>query len=541
MFDFKTILEALFPDSKLGGIDPEGDLSKLLDGLAEDYQDIYDELQLLANVRNPRLTGNLSDLEREYGIISDTSLSDATRRQMLAHIVYKRPTTASWKHLQNALEDAGFDLIVTQNNPVVDPSDVTVDSFELLVNGNLYTVQEPAYYLAAGSDIAYAGHSRGYSGYYLYFIKTLKEYVVPTEINAHWTWRYVFWVSGVASGWPSSPSVIMGQANPQRETQLKNLILKYKPAFTWCILCVEYPNLLAGTYNTGHILRSLDQGDTWIDLGQQASQTAIRSIIHINNGICLACSQSNGKILRSTDYGANWSDLGQQYSQTSIVPLCHTENGICLVGTATGGLILRSTDYGQNWTNLGQQGSATWITALCYVENGICLAGTYTLGIGKILRSTDYGATWSDLGQQGSEDGIYSIIYLGNGICLAGSYGSAHVFKSEDYGLTWDEIDPGASETGIGTLCFIKDGICLAGTQNTGKILRSIDYGDTWEDLGQLGSETRIYEIIHYRGGVCFAGTSPNGKIYKSIDYGETWDELYDHSSESSIMSLAVI
>lgn len=538
MFDFKTLLETLWPTE----INQDGDLSKLLDGLAEDYQSVYEEIQNIAHIRDPRRTGNLSDLEREYGIIPDFSLSESVRRQMLAHIVYQRPTTASWEYLQNALRDAGFtNLYVTENNPVVNPADVTIDSSELLVNGRLYTSQEPAYYMAAGSDIAYAGHSRGYSGYYLSVNKTLKTYTIPTEINAHWTWRYVFWIGSASSGWPSSPTIVMGQENSQRETQLKNLILKYKPSFTWCILCVEFPQLLAGTYNTGRILRSLNDGDSWEDLGQQASQTAIRSIIHIKDGICLASTQNLGKILRSTDYGKTWSDLGQQYSQTSILPLIYTENGICLAGTATGGLILRSTDYGLTWSNLGQQGSATWITALCYIENGICLAGTYTLGIGKILRSIDYGLTWSDLGQQGSEDGIYAIVYCGNGICLAGSYGSAYIYKSEDYGETWDEIDPGASETAIAALCYIGDGVCLAGTQNLGKILRSEDYGETWEDLGQYGSETRIYEIIYYKRGICLAGTSPNGLIIKSEDYGETWDTLYDHSSESAIMSLAKI
>lgn len=240
-FDFKTLIETLWPDDVFGGIDPNGDLSKLFEGLAEDYQDIYDVLNNLANIRDPRLTDVLSDLEREYGIVSDTSLSDSVRRQMLAHIVYRRPTTASWEHLQNALIDAGFtNLLVTQNNPVVDPADVSSGAGDLLVNGNLYTDQSPAYYMAVGSDIAYVGHSRGYCGYYLKFNKTLKTYSIPTEINAHWTWRYIFWVGGAASGWPSSPVVAQANVDSQRETQLKNLILRYKPSFTWCVLRINW-------------------------------------------------------------------------------------------------------------------------------------------------------------------------------------------------------------------------------------------------------------------------------------------------------------
>lgn len=240
MFDFKTLIEELWPEDVFGGVDPSGDLSKLFEGLAEDYQDIYDVIDGLAHIRDPRLTDILSDLEREYGIVPDTSLTDAVRRQMLAHKMYRRPTTASWEHLQNALIDAGFtNLLVTPNQPVVDPADVSSGAGELLINGALYTSQTPAYYMAAGSDIAFAGHSRGFAGYYLSFDKTAKVYVIPTEIKAHWTWRYVFWVGGAASGWPSSPAVALANVDSQRETQLKNLILEYKPAFTWCVLRIN--------------------------------------------------------------------------------------------------------------------------------------------------------------------------------------------------------------------------------------------------------------------------------------------------------------
>lgn len=242
MFDFTTLLEELFPKNVFGGIDKNGDLYKLLEGIADTYQDAYDKINLLAHIRDPRLTDDLATLEREYGVVTDTSLTEVVRRQMLAHVVYQRPTTASWEHLQNALIDAGFtNLLVTQNNQVVDPADVSSGAGELLVNGNLYTSQTPAYYMAAGSDIAYAGHSRGYAGYYLKFDKTLKTYSIPTNIKEHWTWRYVFWVGGAATGWTgSTPAVALANVDSQRATQLKNLILKYKPAFTWCVLRINW-------------------------------------------------------------------------------------------------------------------------------------------------------------------------------------------------------------------------------------------------------------------------------------------------------------
>lgn len=236
-FDFNTLLQEVFPDSDLGAIDEVGDLAKLFEGVAEDYQAIYDVLMNLAHVRDPRLTSLLSDLEREFGIVPDTSLSDAVRRQMLAHVIYQRPTTASWEHLQNALIDAGFsNLLVTQNNPMVDPSVVGGD---LLVNGTIYISQTPAYYACMGSGIAYMGHSRAFMGYYLSDNKVAKTYTIPTG-PPYWPWAYVFWVGGAASGWPSTPAVALANVDAQRETQLKNLILKYKPTFTWCMLRITW-------------------------------------------------------------------------------------------------------------------------------------------------------------------------------------------------------------------------------------------------------------------------------------------------------------
>ena len=236
-FDFKTLLEEVFPDTDFGGIDPNGDLAKLFSGMALDYQTIYDILDGLAHIRDPRLTQILAELEREYGIVTDTSLSDAVRRQMLAHVIYRRPTTASWENLELALIDAGFtNLLVTQNNPMVDPS---TPGGDLLVNGQIIVSQSPAYYMCMGSDIAYMGHSRAFMGYYLSDNRVAKTYTIPAG-PPYWPWAFVFWVGGAASGWPSTPAVALANVDSQRETQLKNLILKYKPANTWCLLRINW-------------------------------------------------------------------------------------------------------------------------------------------------------------------------------------------------------------------------------------------------------------------------------------------------------------
>ena len=131
-----------------------------------------------------------------------------------------------------------------------------------------------------------------------------------------------------------------------------------------------------------------DVGRIWSDLGQQFSQTEIRSLAYLGNGVALAGTAGGGKILRSTDYGATWSDLGQQFSQTHIFSLAYLGNGVALAGTGQNGKILRSTDYGATWSDLGQQFSQTQILSLAYLGNGVALAGTAEGG--KILRSSNW-------------------------------------------------------------------------------------------------------------------------------------------------------
>jgi len=297
---------------------------------------------------------------------------------------------------------------------------------------------------------------------------------------------------------------------------------------------------LFGDMGTAH----WDVGLSWTDLGQQASQSRIRSLIHLGNGICLAGTESDGKILRSIDYGRSWTDLGQQASQTGICSFAYLGNGICLAGTKPNGKILRSTDYGLTWTDLGQQVGQTDILCFAYLGNGIVVAGTSPGA--KILRSTDYGLNWTDLGQQGSETSVRSMAYLGKGICLAGTGPSAYLLRSTDYGQTWTNLGRMLTEKYLGALLYLGNGICLAGTDECGYVFRSTDYGLTWTNLGRPGTQNYIRCMTYLGNGICLAGASTgavgSARILRSTDYGLTWTALGAlGSSDSYVWSMEYV
>lgn len=280
-------------------------------------------------------------------------------------------------------------------------------------------------------------------------------------------------------------------------------------------------------------------GDSMSDLGQQFSQSDIKSIINIGSGIYLAGTGGSGKVLRSTDYGANWSDQGQLGSEGFANCFADCGGGIEICGTIGSAKIFKSTDYGVNWTDKGQLGSESQVSSIAYCGNGILVAGTYSNG--KIFRSTDYGENWSDLGTMFSQSQIRALVYIGNRVVLAGTYGSGKVLRSTDYGATWSDLGQQYSQTHINCFAYLGNGIVVAGTGSGGKIIRSTDYGLNWSDLGQQASEAYIQSMAYVSNGVVFAGTQNGGKLLRSDDLGATWSNLGQQGSTTQLNSLSRI
>jgi len=230
----KAVFESLLPPGAIWNPKPGGDFDHLLDGIGDNAQAVYEELEALADIRNPRQTPILSDLEKEYGVLTNVELSEAERRELLAGVKYVKPTTASFDHLQDNLRAAGFaGIIVTPNDPAIDPALITGD---LIVNGPIITEQTSGYLMQAGGAQAYAGHVNAVAGYFRNIVRTEHVYVLPSDFLA---WRFIFFVGGAASGWPGAPAIATYSVDYKLETELVRLILKYKPLHSWAVLVID--------------------------------------------------------------------------------------------------------------------------------------------------------------------------------------------------------------------------------------------------------------------------------------------------------------
>jgi len=216
----KDVLKTLLPKGAFWRPIPDGELDNLFNGMGDNADEIYRYLSALAFIRDPARTIILSDLEKEYGVLTDLRLDEETRRAILASYAYAKPGTGSEDNLEEILRGAGFNVRVYQNNgPTIDPAFLLTafqciagtttaiagneDAFAgesggyLIVNGAIFEtiLTDP---MQADGPFAFAGNSQAVAGYYLAFDRERVDYDIPTDPDR---FRYVFFIGGEASGW----------------------------------------------------------------------------------------------------------------------------------------------------------------------------------------------------------------------------------------------------------------------------------------------------------------------------------------------------
>ena len=263
----RQTFDALMPPGPLWVPQDGKGLDQLIEGIADNSEDIADFLAQLAHIRNPALTTLLSDLEKEYGIAINTNLTEAVRRMRLATKAFGGTSNGSIDVLQAALDSSSFtQLTVYENNPAVDPAIFLDQIFqmiangdnayagfipvagppstayagriggELLVNGDIFFTA-PAYLSQAGD--AWAGGLHGYAGRFDEMKTTKLEYDIPIDPD---DWPLVFFVGGAATFNPDGSLLTIENADvdAEREQELKRTILSIKPIHSWCGLIVTF-------------------------------------------------------------------------------------------------------------------------------------------------------------------------------------------------------------------------------------------------------------------------------------------------------------
>lgn len=257
----RQVLETLLPPGSLWVPEDGAGFDQLLEGLAESDETVREFLADLARFRSPELTPILDDLEREYGVIPDDTLTEAVRRARLLAVKTSVSGDGTADFVQSQLRAAGFDVYVHVNNPPVNPGLFLFDApaticgnataicgnsaaycggtrGNLVVNGKTYN---HIYYtgIMAGGLLASCGNAQAICRDEASFAQRPIIYELPTDPGY---WPLVFFVGGPAVRNASGELTEIATASVPigRKDELIRSIVKYKPVHSWGGLIVQY-------------------------------------------------------------------------------------------------------------------------------------------------------------------------------------------------------------------------------------------------------------------------------------------------------------
>jgi photosystem II stability/assembly factor-like uncharacterized protein len=203
--------------------------------------------------------------------------------------------------------------------------------------------------------------------------------------------------------------------------------------------------LFAGTNGSG-VYRSTDGGDTWIGVSNGLDNKNVLCMAIGPQGEIYAGSMYYGHVFRSSNNGDNWVNIGVDGDIYAIQPI---SNQTILVGTDFQG-IFKTTDAGNSWNVTGL--ISYDISGISTGRNNRIFAGTSN----GPYYSDDNGNTWT-LFRSGLESNYVSrIIFQGNGDSLYVGLGiTGGVFLSTDNGNYWNNYNDGMP--GCTVFGFAKD------------------------------------------------------------------------------------
>ena len=258
----RAILNSLLPEGSFWTPAADSDYDKLLNGIADNSQAMYEVLKQLAILRDPYKTPILDDMEKEYGVTPHVMDTETLRRERLSALMFRKAQIPTVETLQEKLRESGFaDVYVYENSAPLDPADLLRAGFnmtcgdglecgepqafcsqfggEIIVNGDLY-VMLPDYVNLCG-EAGVCCDATIQAGDSQTFGENLIEvtYQIPTDPGF---WRNFFIVSGEvltdAFGVPTTYKFI--SIPRSRRLEFRRLILKLKPLHSWGILMITW-------------------------------------------------------------------------------------------------------------------------------------------------------------------------------------------------------------------------------------------------------------------------------------------------------------
>ncbi|MCB0781827.1 MAG: hypothetical protein KDC03_20265, partial [Flavobacteriales bacterium] len=263
----------------------------------------------------------------------------------------------------------------------------------------------------------------------------------------------------------------------------------------------------AGTTNK-RILRSDDNGDTWIELFTAAND--IQVFAFVGNDVVYALTSFSG-LYKSTDNGDTWTLLPALPGTNGGYTMATNAAGDVFVGSYDD-LVFRSTDGGNTWTDVSYDLPNAATIVLMVNSNDELMAGTEAAGV-QVLNGTSWDAR-----NQGITGVLFDRMRSFDGVLYACTdYG---VFSSNDQGVTWQQSVMGMVDTEVLAITKAVNGDLYAGSE---QLYRSQD-GITWTDISSAfpGGEVFVTDLLAEPSGRLVVATDDYGIRYTD-DQGQSW------------------
>ncbi len=279
----------------------------------------------------------------------------------------------------------------------------------------------------------------------------------------------------------------------------------WRPIFSLTVDPLTPQIIWAGTDVTGHIYKSTDGGQTWMQK---------------DNGIV---NEWDELTFRGFTIDPQSSDIVYAMGETSIVSL----GGHLIWSLGDGGVIYKTTDGGENWTKIWDGGVPSALTRymwidpsnsnVLYVSTGIFDRG----GVGESETPNDVEEPWGGLGVLKSTDGGITWQILGKEHGFEGLYVGSLYMHPQNPDILLAAV---GHEMGFTQIQYLQqEGYSPAG------IYRTTDGGETLEHvfeppLERVNEEFSAVEICTIDPNIAYAGSA--AAIYRSEDSGQTWTQV---------------
>ena len=256
----------------------------------------------------------------------------------------------------------------------------------------------------------------------------------------------------------------------------------------------------------GMVLRSSDEGNTWVSCPQTPGYQSFRTVsfVNANNGFALGYQCG----VRTTDGGSTWVQM-----QTAI----STRDAFFWddsTGIAVGESIYRTTNAGDSWTRQGGKAYAVWDIQMVTPQFGVAA------GSSDVIKTTDGGMTWTEFPYHPSQArGICFVNETSGTIVGMGNNAMGGIARTTDGGNTWSEQYVSQSDA-FESVAFwgIDRGIAVG---SSGTILLTTNGGTTWEQRHR-GAPSVLRRVRMVDSSIAIAVGSAH-TILRSSDGGVSW------------------